>query len=91
MKHKSKLVTLEMIIDEVFENESIETNTPRNLVYKTRKLLGNDKVIVSVKDYGYISELNYYLNHHLYLTWSSFSPLNPNSLSLSVATFSIIW
>jgi len=54
IKNKSKLVTTDMIIDEVFENESIEPNTPRNLVYKTRKILGNDKIIASVKDYGYM-------------------------------------
>jgi len=54
IKNKSKLVPTGMIIDEVFENELIEANTLRNLVYKVRKLLGNDKIIASVKDYGYM-------------------------------------
>lgn len=54
IKNRSKLITTEMIIDEVFENEPIEPNTPRNLVYKVRKVLGNEKIIVSVKDYGYM-------------------------------------
>jgi DNA-binding response OmpR family regulator len=54
IKEKSKLVSKEMIIDEVFENEDVEPNTVRNLVYRLRKIIDNDKVIASVKDFGYM-------------------------------------
>lgn len=54
IKQKSQLVSFEMIKDEVFNNEDIELNTLRNLVYKLRKILEDDKIIITVKDFGYI-------------------------------------